>query len=154
MTEDFFADYEKFVVPPLYQYKFDKLKFNPKEYAMYYILTVSLNDAQITNWDDATKYNIDVRKSIDHVLEEFNERKGGKYFLQLLEFDNEKPYFVVALSFKNKIEKEKIKDIISKYIEQLVANSFYIGQNWYWLIGQKGKRDRKLFNISIKEFTH
>jgi hypothetical protein len=154
MIEEFFADYEKFVVPPLYQFKSEKRKFNPKDYASYYILTVSLYDSLISNWNDAAKYKIDVRNCIDHVLNDFNEKKGGKYHLQLLEFESDKSYFVIALSIKNKIEKEKINGIISKYIEQLVSNSFYIGQSWYWLIGQKGKRDRKLFNISIKEYMH
>ncbi|PGS51206.1 hypothetical protein [Bacillus sp. AFS041924] len=154
MTENFFANYEQFVVPPLYQIKREEQTFNPKDYAMYYILTVSLYDSLISDWNDAAKYNINVRKSIDHVLNDFNERKVGKYHLQLLEFENDKSYFVIALSIKNKIEKDKINEIISSYIEQLISNSFYIGQSWYWLIGQKGKRERKLFNISIKEYTH
>ena len=154
MTEKFFANYQQFVVPPLYQIKREEKTFNPKDYAMYYILTVSLYDSLIFDWNDAAKYKINVRKSIDHVLNDFNERKVGKYHLQLLEFENDKSYFVIALSIKNKIEKDKINEIISSYIEQLISNSFYIGQSWYWLIGQKGKRERKLFNISIKEYTH
>ncbi|WP_088071721.1 hypothetical protein [Gottfriedia luciferensis] len=154
MREDFFVNYKSFVVTPLNQHKFGDVSFNPEDYAIYYILTVSLNDPLISNWKDASEYKIDARKSIDHVLNEFNEKQGGKYHLQVLEFENDKSYFVIALSCKNKIEDEEINDIISNYIENLITNSFYIGQNWYKLIGHRGRNERKLFNISIKEYTN
>lgn len=153
MSENFFANYKKFVIPPLKQHRVGNEEFNPNDYATYYILTVSLYDSLLTNWKDADEYEINIHKSIDKVLTEFNEKKHDNYHLQLLEFEEDKSYFVIALSFKNKIDHQEANEMISNYIEELISNYFYNGENWYKLIGHKGRVERKLFNISIKEYT-
>ena len=153
MSENFFANYKEFVVTPFIRQRVGDHEFNPNDYANFYILTFSLYDSLLSSWEDASVYNIDVKKSIDIVLNEFNEKQDDNYHLQLLEYENDKSYFVFALSCKNKIENQDVTDIVSHYIETLVSNSFYIGQNWYRLIGQKGRIERKLFTISIKEYT-
>lgn len=152
MNENFFANYKNFVVTPSKQQKICKEAFNPQEYDNYYILTVSLYDSLISNWEDASDYKIDINKSIDKVLNDFNEKQMGNYHVQLLEFVNDDLYFVIALSCKNKILNLE-KEIISNYIVNLLSNSFYIGQNWYRLIGNRGRIERKVFDISINEYT-
>jgi len=153
MSENFFANYKKFVVPPSKQQRVGDEEFKPKDYATYYILTVSLYDSLLRNWIDAFEYEIDIRKSIEKVISDFNEKQNGKYHLQLLEFDEEKSYFVIAWSCKNKVENQEANEMITTYIEESISNPFYIGENWYKLIGQKGRVERKLFNISLKEYT-
>jgi hypothetical protein len=153
MNENFFADYKNFVVIPSEKQTVGNERFDPKDYSSYYILTVSLYDSLLSNWKDANKYEIDVKKSIDIVLDEFNKKQKGMNHLQLLEFENDKSYFVMALSCKNKFEKQEENNRISNYIEKLISNPFYIGQNWYKLIGHKGRNERKLFSFSIKEYT-
>jgi hypothetical protein len=153
MSENFFANYKKFVVLPSKQQLVGNEEFDPTDYAAYYILTVSLYDSLISNWKDAHAYEIDSKKSIDIVINEFNEKQNGIHHLQLLEFENDKPYFVIALSCKNKIENAEENGIFSNYIQKSISNLFYIGQKWYRLIGEKGRVERKLFNISMKEFT-
>jgi len=151
MSENFFANYKKFVVPPRDQQKVENEEFNPKDYASYYILTLSLNDSLISSWNEAKDYEIDIHKSILKVLKEFNEKQYGNKHLRLLELENDNSYFVIALSCKNK-SIEPIEEI-SNYIEKMISTPFYIGQNWYRLIGHKGRVERKIFHITLKEYS-
>ncbi|MCM2533366.1 hypothetical protein NDK43_14355 [Neobacillus pocheonensis] len=154
MNENFFGNYKNFIVIPLEQHKVGKKSFDPNDYSSYYILTLSLYDSLILNWIDAKKYEIDVKKSIEKVVDEFNQKQKGNNHLQLLEFEDDKSYFVLALSNKTKIDNQEENGQLSNFIERMISNSFYIGQSWYKLIGHRGRIERKLFNFSIKEYIH
>ncbi|PLR91106.1 hypothetical protein [Bacillus sp. T33-2] len=153
MSENFFADYKNYIVIPLEEKKTGKKAFDPADYATFYILTLSLYDSLLTNWKDASKYEIEVEKSIKKVLEDFNRSQNGIYHLQLLELDDTQSYFVLALSCKDKIEKDEANDYIAYIIEKLLSNRFYIGQHWYRVTGERGRIERKLFCFSFKEYT-
>jgi hypothetical protein len=56
-------------------------EFNPQDYATHYILTLSLYNSRISNWEEAIKYEVDIEKSIEKVLEEFNHTQKGVYHL-------------------------------------------------------------------------
>ncbi|MBS4177751.1 hypothetical protein [Lederbergia citrea] len=151
MKGNFFANYKEFIIYPLEDEK--EKEFDPKEYASHFILTFSLYESLLSNWGDAEKYAIEVEKSIQKVLDEFNHSQKGIYHLQLLELEGDKSYFVLSLSCKNKIENEEANDRISYIIDRLISNSFYVGQSWFRLIGNKGRNMRKLFCFSFKEYT-
>ncbi|MDQ0219586.1 hypothetical protein ELQ35_18820 [Peribacillus cavernae] len=150
MSGSFFADYKKFIVLP--EEEVSKEEFDPQNYATFYIVTLSLYDSLLTNWREANKYEIEVEKSIETVLEEFNRKQRGIYNLQILELESDNSYFVLALSCKSKIENEEANDRISHILEKILSNPFYIGQGWYKLIGEKGRIERKLFCFSFKEY--
>lgn len=152
MNENFFADYKKFIVVPEDETKVGKEEYDPKKYAAHYILTLSIFNSRIANWWEANKYEIDIEKSIKTVLKEFNEKQQGKYYLQLLELDKFTNYFILALSSKTKFEPGKESDCISAIIDKMLMNPFYIGQNWFNLIGERGRVERKLFRCSFKEY--
>jgi hypothetical protein len=153
MNGNFFANYSKFIVVPSVAPKVGKKDYDPQDYATYYILTLSLYDPLLLKWSEAYKYEIDVDKSIVTVLEEFNKKREGEFHLQLLELDQEKSYFVLALSCKDKIENEKANERITYLIEKVLTNPFYVGQGWYKITGEKGRIDRSLFCCSFKEYT-
>jgi hypothetical protein len=153
MVENFFADYKKFIVAPEDEKRVGKEVFDPKNYAAYYILTLSIFNSRISTWRDASKYDIDVEKSIKTVLKDFNQKQCERYHLQLLELDKFKNYFVLALSSKTKFEPGEENDRISFIIDKMLTNPFYVGQEWFNLIGERGRVERKLFCCSFKEYV-
>ncbi|WP_026695793.1 hypothetical protein [Peribacillus kribbensis] len=152
MTAKFFADYDKFIVVPADENHDSVKTFNPQEFATHYILTLSLFDSLLQKWSDADKYEIDIEKSIDNVLKEFNKSQRKMYYLQLLEFDKEKPYFVLALSSRIKPEDTDDQGCVSYVVEKLLSNPFYIGERWYVFIGDRGRIERRIFRYSYKEY--
>lgn len=153
MNENFFANYKKFVVEPQDEKRVGKEAFDPENYAAHYILTLSIYNSRLSSLRDAGKFEIDVEKSIKTVLEDFNQKQRNKYHLHLLELDKFKNYFILALSSKTKFEPGEENDRISFIVDKLLMNPFYIGQNWFNLIGDKGRVDRKLFCWSFKEYV-
>ncbi|MBD1383347.1 hypothetical protein [Metabacillus arenae] len=152
MNGDFFDNYKKFIMIPEEQNANQSREFDPQDYEAHYILTLSLYDSLISNWGEAIKYEIEVEKSIENVLEEFNSDQKGLYHLQLLELESDKPYFVLALSCKNKFENQEANDRISYILEKVISNPFYVGQGWFQFIGDKGRIKRKLFCFSFTEY--
>ncbi|OIK12737.1 hypothetical protein [Bacillus sp. MUM 13] len=152
MDGDFFADYKDYIVLPEEPNSSTQGTFNPKDFAAFYILTLSLNDPLITSWSEAERYEIDANDSLEKVLEEFNRNHKDLFHLQSLEFDSDKPYFVLALSCRSKIEESEAETVLSSIVEKMLTNPFYIGQNWYKFIGEKGRVERKLFLYSYKEY--
>ncbi|MDR6999139.1 hypothetical protein [Neobacillus niacini] len=152
MNENFFAEYKKFIVEPEDVKSVGKEGFNPKSFAAHYILTLSLFDSRLLTWRDASKFEIDVEKSIKTVLNDFNQKQGDRYHLQLLELDKFKNYFILALSFKTKLEPEEENTRISFIVNNLLMNPFYVGQGWFTLIGDKGRVERQLFSWTFKEY--
>ncbi|GHI01106.1 hypothetical protein [Neobacillus kokaensis] len=152
MTENFFADYKKFIVVPEEEKRVGTEVFAPENYSAHYILTLSIFDTRLSTWNDAGKFEIDIEKSIKTVLEEFNQKQHKKYHLQLLELDKFTNYFILALSCKTKFEQGKETDSISHILDTMLMNPFYVGQKWFNLIGEKGKVERKLFCYSFKEY--
>ncbi|PFP25951.1 hypothetical protein COJ96_19570 [Bacillus sp. AFS073361] len=152
MIENFFADYKKYIVVPEDE-KAGNEVFDPQNFETYYILTLSIFDSRISSWKDASKFEIDVEKSIKIVLSDFNQRQHKQYHLQLLEFDRYKNYFILAFSSKTKFNPGEEKDRITYVIDNLLTNPFYVGQAWFNLIGEKGKVARKLFCCSFKEYV-
>lgn len=153
MIENFFADYKKFIVEPEDENRVVNEVFDPKNYAAYYILTLSIFDSRVLTWKDANKFDIDVEKNIKTVLWDFNQKQRGQYHLQLLELDMSKNYFILALSTKTKFNAEEENKRISYIIDKLLTNPFYVAQNWFNLIGEKGRVERKLFCCSFKEYV-
>ncbi|MFZ7943619.1 hypothetical protein [Neobacillus sp. 19] len=152
MNESFFADYKKFIVTPVDEKSNGKEGFDPKNYASHYILTLSIYNSRLSNWKDASKYYIDVEKSIKTVLAEFNQKQYEGYHLQLLELDQFKNYFVLALSSKMKFESKDENDRVSYVVDRMLTNPFYVGQGWFNLIGEKGRVERKLFCCSFMKY--
>jgi UTP-glucose-1-phosphate uridylyltransferase len=152
MKENFFADYKKFVVVPVEEKPVGKRAYDPKEYAAYYILTLSIFNSRLVTWKDANKYEIDIEKSVKKVLEDFNMMEDGNYHLQLLELDKFKNYFILALSSKNRFNPEEEQKRISDIVDRRITNAFYVGQNWFNFIGEKGRIERKLFCYWYKEY--
>ncbi|WML39206.1 hypothetical protein RCG19_18775 [Neobacillus sp. OS1-2] len=152
MNENFFADYKKFIVTPVNEKTNGNEVFDPKNYASHYILTLTIYNSRLSSWRDASKYEIDVEKSIKTVLKEFNQRQTGKYHLELLELDRFKNYFVLALSSKTKIETNEENDRIYFVVDRILTNPFYVGQRWFNLIGEKGRVERKLFCCSFMKY--
>jgi hypothetical protein len=153
MSENFFADYKKFIVEPGNSNLTYKDVYEPQNYVAYYILTLSIFNSRITSWREASKYEIDVEKSIKIVLADFNKKQHGTYHLQLLELDKFKNYFILALSTKTKFEPNEENDRISIIIDKMLTNPFYVSQNWFNMIGEKGRVERKLFCWSFREYT-
>jgi hypothetical protein len=149
---NYFADYKKYIVLPL-EKEVTKEEFDPADYGTFYILTLSLNDSLIENWNEADKFEIETVKSIETVLEEFNRKQKGTYYLQFLELEADKPYFVLALACKAKVDSQEANERVSYIVEKIISNAFYIGQGWYKFIGQKGRIERKLFCFSFREYT-
>jgi hypothetical protein len=114
---------------------------------------LSLYDSLLSKWSEASKFEIEVEKSIEKVLKDFNKTQNGVYYLQLLEINSEKTYFVLSLSCKSTIKKEEEEDRISHIIENILSNPFYVGQSWFRIIGNKGRIKRKLFSFSYKQYT-
>lgn len=153
MIENFFADYKNYIVVPEDE-KHDVNKvFDPKNYAAYYILTLSIFDSRFTTWKDASKFEIDIENSIKTVLRDFNQMQREQYHLQLLELDRYKNYFILALSAKTKFNPGEENDRIAYVIDRILTNPFYVGQSWFNLIGDKGRVARKLFCYSFKEYV-
>jgi hypothetical protein len=152
MSENFFADYKKFIVEPENINLTNNDVYDPKNYAAYYILTLSIFNSRITTWRDAGKYEIDVEKSIKTIIADFNKKQHGIYHLQLLELDKFKNYFILALSTKTKFEPDQESDGISFIIDKMLTNPFYVSQNWFNMIGEKGRVERKLFCWSYREY--
>lgn len=152
MSENFFADYKKFIVEPENSNLTYKDVYDPQNYAAYYILTLSIFNSRLTSWREASKYEIDVEKSIKTVLADFNKKQQGTYHLQLLELDKFKNYFILALSTKTKFEPNEENDRISIIIDKMLTNPFYVSQNWFNMIGEKGRVERKLFCWSYREY--
>ncbi|MED1472407.1 hypothetical protein [Bacillus salipaludis] len=152
MNDNFFADYKNFIVVPEEVKQAGKEGFEPKSYAAHYIVTLSIYDSRLSALRDASKYEIDVEKSIKAVLKDFNQMQSKRYHLQLLELDKFKNYFILALSTKIKFEPEEENEQVSFIIDKMLMNSFYVGQSWFNLIGEKGKVERKLFCWSFKEY--
>jgi hypothetical protein len=153
MNENFFVDYKKFIVTPEDEKPNGKESFDPKNYASHYILTLSIFNSRISTWKDASKYEVDVDKSIKKVLKEFNLKQHEMYHLQLLELDKFKNYFVLALSSKTKFDTKEENDRISYIVDRILTNPFYVGQGWFNLIGDKGRVKRKLFCCSFMKYV-
>ncbi|SEN21916.1 hypothetical protein SAMN05192533_11072 [Mesobacillus persicus] len=153
MSTQFFADYKKYIVIPVEKPEFSKKSFDPREYASHYILTLSIFEPVICNWTQASKHEIDVKKSIEDVLTVFNQKHYGQFHLELLEIVEDKTYFVVALSVKNTVEPQQAEFEISNIVDKMISNPFYIGQSWYKLTSEKGRVERKLFSFSFKEYA-
>ncbi|MBS4208048.1 hypothetical protein [Bacillus sp. FJAT-50079] len=151
MRTNFFANYKEFIIYPKEKEK--EKEFDPKDYATHYILTLSLNDPSISNWEEANKYEIEIEKSIEQVLEAFNTSQKGIYHLLLLEIEDDQSYFVLSLSCKTKIESQEANDHVSYIMDRIVSNPFYVGQSWFRLVGDKARGERRLFNYSFKEYT-
>lgn len=153
MIENFFADYKNYIVVQEDEKQDGNKVFDPKNFAAYYILTLSIFDSRLSTWKDACKFEIDVEKSIKTVLSDFNQMQRETYHLQLLELDKFKNYFILALSSKIKFNPGEEKNRIDYIIDKILTNPFYIGQSWYNLIGDKGRVARKLFCCSFKEYV-
>jgi hypothetical protein len=153
MMENFFADYKNFIVVPEDEKQVLNEVFDPQNYAAFYILTLSIFDSRLSTWKDASKFEIDIEKSIKTVLGDFNQKQRERYHLQLLELDRFKNYFILALSSKTKFNPGEEKERIASIIDKLLTNPFYVGQSWFNLIGEKGKVARKLFCCSFKEYA-
>jgi hypothetical protein len=153
MIENFFADYKNYIVVPEDEKQDGNKLFDPKKFAANYILTLSIFDSRLTTWKDASKFEIDIEKSIKTVLSDFNQMQREKYHLQLLELDKFKNYFILALSSKTKFNPGEEKNRIDYIIDKILTNPFYIGQGWYNLIGDKGRVARQLFCCSFKEYV-
>lgn len=153
MKENFFADYKKYIVIPNVEKKVGLKEFDPQEYTAYYILTMSLYNSKISTWKEAVKYEIDIDKSMKSVLEDFNQKQAGLYHLQLLEMDKFTNYFILALSFKHRLDHHAAEEQIKYIIEKWITNAFYVGQNWFIFTGEKGRVERKLFHYSCKEYN-
>lgn len=153
MSENFFDKYQEFVVAPPDE-KADRTEpFNPQGYTKHYILTFSLFDSLISCWREAKKYHIDVRKSLEKAVGHFN-KKNGSVHLQILELEEEKAYFVLALSCATTEEnEEEVPPAITSLLEKDFANDLLIGETWYQLIGFKGKFERRLFSYTSKAYT-
>ncbi|MCM3568054.1 hypothetical protein [Neobacillus mesonae] len=152
MNETFFADYKKYIVKPVDEKSVVEDVFDPSKYASHYILTLSLFDSRISAWRDAGKYEIDIEKSIKTVLKDFNKKQRKSRYLQLLELDKFQNYFVLALSTKTKCQSEEEHERIAFIVDNIIMNPFYVGQQWFNLIGEKGKVERKLFSFSFKKY--
>ncbi|NRD79166.1 hypothetical protein HPT25_17550 [Bacillus sp. BRMEA1] len=152
MNEKFFADYKNFIVVPVEEKQVGRKVFDPQNYEGHYILTMSIFNSRLSSLKDANKYEINIEKSIKAVLDDFNQRQSGLYYLQALEVDTYKNYFILALSSKTKFEPGEEYARISFVIDKLLTNAFYVGQNWFNLIGNKGRVERKLFSFSFKEY--
>jgi hypothetical protein len=153
MIENFFADYKKFIVVPEDKKGVVNEVFDPRNYAANYILTLSIFDSRLSTWKDASKFEIDVEKSIKTVLKDFNQKQREKYYLQLLELDRFKNYFIVALSSKTKFNPAEENERIAHIIDNILSNPFYVGQGWFNFIGERGRVARKLFCFSFKEYV-
>ncbi|MFC4769635.1 hypothetical protein [Effusibacillus consociatus] len=154
MSGNFFDTYKEFIVIPADDQKQYEEEFAPEHYAQHFIITLSLYDSHILCWREASKYEIEIEKSIQKVVEEFNQEEKGSYHLQILELDEDKPYFVLALSCKTKTQnEEEVKNTISYLLEWKLANALYVGEYWFRLIGEKGRIKRKLFSFACKEYT-
>ncbi|MCM3669387.1 hypothetical protein M3181_10310 [Mesobacillus maritimus] len=154
MSNRFFADYKKYIVIPREEHKFSDKGFDPHEFASHFILTLSIFDPVISSWKQASKHDINVEESITKVLDVFNQRNHGTYHLKLLEMEEDKTYFVLALSVKERIKPEHAEFEISDIIEKQISNPFYIGQSWYKFTSEKGRVERKLFCFSFKEYVY
>ena len=151
--ENFFADYKRFIVVPEDEKRVVNEVFDPKNFAAYYILTLSIFDSRLASWKDASKFGIDVEKSIKTILGDFNQKQRENYHLQLLELDPLQNYFILALSSKTKFNPGEEKDRIDYIMDRFLTNPFYVGQGWFNLIGEKGRVARKLFCWSFKEYV-
>ncbi|MEW9668379.1 hypothetical protein [Ammoniphilus sp. 3BR4] len=152
MGVKFFDNYKQFVTIPPEKKPEDELKFHPEDYDKYFIITVSLYNPLVSCWREANKYHIEIETSLNRVGEEFNKRHWGSDYLQVLELEEDKLYFVWALSCKSKKEsKENLQDRVSYFLEKL-SNSLYVGESWYQLIGDKGRINRQLFSYTWKEY--
>ncbi len=149
MTDNFFENYQAFVVVPTEETDVTKEPFNPANYSKHFILTLSLYDPLISCWREARDLNIDIEKSLDRVVEEFNSKKKGSYRLHVLELEENKPYFVMALSCKTNIEQEAIPSLL----ERDFFISLFVAESWYQLIGYRGKFERRLFTFTSKEYA-
>jgi hypothetical protein len=153
MIENFFDDYKNYIVVPEDEKRVVNETYDPKNFAAFYILTLSIFDSRLATWKDASKFEIDVEKSIKTVLKDFNQKQKKRYHLQLLELDRFKNYFILALSSNTKFNPGEEKDRIAYIIDNILTNPFYVGQGWFNLIGEKGKVARKLFCCSFKEYA-
>jgi hypothetical protein len=154
MSKSFFADYKKYIVIPDEEKKVGKKAFDPREFAGHYILTLTIYQPVIKTWAQAEKFNIDPQKSIEKVLEDFNQKHHDLYHLELLELEDQQLYFVVAFSCREKIEEDKTEGLISHIVERLLTNPFYIAQSWYNLTSERGRVERKLFCYSYRVYTY
>lgn len=154
MSENFFDKYKEFVVVPKKEQEDMTQAFDPRGYSKHFIVTFSLYDSFISCWREAKKYQIEAGKSIEKVVRDFNAKKNGSYRLQVLEFEEDNSYFVLALSCKKNMESEEaIKDTISNLLERDFSNDLLIGETWYQLIGFKGKFERRLFTVTVMKYT-
>jgi hypothetical protein len=151
MIGNFFANYKNYIVVPEDEKQVNEV-FDPKNYAGYYILTLSIFDSRLSTWKDASKFEIDIEKSIKTVLRDFNQMQREEFHLQLLELDKFKNYFILALSTKTKFNPGEENDRIGYIIDRILTNPFYVAQGWFNIIGEKGRVARKLFCCSFKEY--
>jgi 3-methyladenine DNA glycosylase AlkD len=154
MNADFFANYKDFMVFPDDDEYSPKEEFIPQIYQAHYIITLSLVDSLISSWVEAAKLDIDLEKSLQKVIGEWNRREKRAHNMQLLELKEDTTYLVLALSFKTRIENdEEVSKKIETMIQKEFTNSLFIGERWYTLVGEQGKKHRRLFKLLFKEYT-
>lgn len=154
MSENFFGQYKEFVVVPKEE-KEEGMEevFVPEDYACHYILTFSLYDSCISSWKDADKFHVDAINSLKKVVAELNAKKKNVVRLELLEIDDEKTYFVLALSWKEMRNNEQnVRDRIHTFLEKDFSTDLLIRETWYQLIGAKGKFERRLFTYTMEKY--
>lgn len=154
MSADFFANYKDFMVFPDDDEYSLKKEFIPQVYQAHYIITLLLMDSLLSSWMEAAKLDIDIKKSLQKVIDEWNRREKGAHNMQLLELKEDTTYLVLALSFKTRIDNdEEVSKEIETMIQKEFTNSLFIGERWYTLVGEQGKMNRRLFKLMFKEYT-
>ncbi|MDF2684509.1 MAG: hypothetical protein K0R47_5699 [Brevibacillus sp.] len=154
MSENFFGHYKEFVVVPKGEKEEGiEEEFVPEDYASHYILTFSLYDSCISSWKEADKFHVDAEHSLKKVVAELNAKKKSLVRLELLEIDDEKMYFVLALSWKERKNSEQtVRDRVQSFLEKDFSTDLLIGETWYQLIGAKGKFERRLFTYTMEKY--
>ncbi|GEB34679.1 MULTISPECIES: hypothetical protein [Brevibacillus] len=154
MSDRFFGNYKAFVVIPAKEKGAGPKAFDPSDYSRHFILTFSLYDSLITCWKEAGKFKVQPRQGLARVIDAFNLKHDGTAYLQMLEMEDDQPYFVLALSCKSAADHEQAAiNRITQLLEKDFATDLLIGETWYQLIGAKGKFERKLFSYNIQPYA-
>jgi hypothetical protein len=154
MSADFFANYKDYLVFPDDDEYNRNEEFTPQTYEAHYIVTLFLMDSLISTWAQADKLELDIEKSLQKVIGEWNRKEKGTHYIQLLEINETSTFLVLALSFKSKMNREEeLSEKIEKLIQKEFTNSLFVGERWYTLVGDQGKKHRRLFKLHYKEYT-
>ena len=153
MNHHFFADYKKYVVFPDEENKGRNKAFDPHDFASHFIVTLTIYQPVIECWQQAEKFSIDIKSSLEAVLAAFNGKHRGIWHLELLELDEQSLYIVLALSSKEEVPEGEAENLIFQVIERQLSNPLYIGQSWYQLTNERGRVERKLFCSSFRKYN-